>query len=684
MTTSSYAATNDSSSMEDEKGALQESGWWFHDTASHHCHWYGVICNEAGSVTAILLTNYHKGLGDLTRFNFSSFPNLHRLYLSYCGLNGSIPEQIGTLTKLTYLNLSENDLVGELPLSLVHLTRLKELYIFNTKVTGSIPPGIGNLKNLVHLDLSGNRLVGAIPSSLGQLANLEYLKLHGNFFNSSIPPEMGNLKKLIELNLHANSIVGAIPSSLIHLTSLKRLDLSENQINGSIPLEIGYMKQLDFLLLRNNRLVGSIPSSFGRLTNLTSLDLSDNQIAGSIPGEIGNLNLVELSLTRNNLSVLSSSLGDLVSLSYLRLGSNQIKSSIPPEIGNLKELNALDLSDNLIGGRIPSQLENLNRLSVLNLSHNKLSGTIPPLTHIFNTTPIIDLSYNNLKGHIILELQLAYGQGRARLEHNKGLCGSIKGCHQPGRRRDRRTTLTIVMISISAALFLSLASMGILFFIFRGKITRETKTPTKNGDIFSVWNYDGKIAYEDIISATEDFDMKYCIGSGGYGHVYKAQLPGGAIVALKKLNTSEMEEISITCRESFQKEVQILSEVQHRSIIKLHGFCQHRRCMFLIYQYMENGSLFSMLRNEGGAVKLEWIRRVNIVKSIAYALSYLHHDCTTPIIHRDISSSNILLDSQLNAFVSDFGTAKLLYPNTSNQTLLVGTFGYIAPGTPTI
>ena len=95
---------------------------------------------------------------------------------------------------------------------------------------------------------------------------------------------------------------------------------------------------------------------------------------------------------------------------------------------------------------------------------------------------------------------------------------------------------------------------------------------------------------------------------------------------------------------------------------------------------MERGSLYCLLSNEVEAVELDWMKRVNVVKSVANGLSYMHHDCSPPIIHRGISTNNILLDSNLEALVSDFGTARLLNPDSSNQTHVAGTYGYIAPG----
>uniref|UniRef100_A0A7N2QZX4 non-specific serine/threonine protein kinase n=1 Tax=Quercus lobata TaxID=97700 RepID=A0A7N2QZX4_QUELO len=133
----------------------------------------------------------------------------------------------------------------------------------------------------------------------------------------------------------------------------------------------------------------------------------------------------------------------------------------------------------------------------------------------------------------------------------------------------------------------------------------EQSGETKNGDLFSIGNYDGKIAYENIIEAIKDFDIRYCIGTDSYGTIAKC--------------------------------------------------------------------------NDFDAVELDWMKRMNVIKSIAHALSYMYHECVQVIVHRDISSNNILLNSELEAFVVDFGTARLLDPNSSNQTLLAGTYGYVAP-----
>ncbi|XP_039165844.1 MDIS1-interacting receptor like kinase 2-like [Eucalyptus grandis] len=186
------------------------------------------------------------------------------------------------------------------------------------------------------------------------------------------------------------------------------------------------------------------------------------------------------------------------------------------------------------------------------------------------------------------------------------------------------------------------------------------------------------VPYKAFIG-NEDFDIKYCIGTGGYGSVYRTQLPNGKIVALKKLHHHEADDPSFD--KSFRNEVKHLTEVRHRSIIKLYGFCLHKQCMFLVYEYMERGSLFCALRDDVEAMELDWSKRLVIVWDMAHALSYLHHDCAQPIVHRDISSNNILLDNTMQAFYQIFGTARLLEPNfSSNLTAnIAGTRGYIAP-----
>ncbi|XP_050271511.1 MDIS1-interacting receptor like kinase 2-like [Quercus robur] len=692
-----FVAASNSSALDLEAKALIESGWWsgYSNDTSIHCRWSGITCNDRGSVIEINMGGYY--LGDKFRkFNFSSFPNLEALYLYDAGLRGSIPPEIGTLSKLTHLLLYSNNLTGNFPLSLTNLTRLEVFSIYNNQIRGSIPNELGDLKNLVQLDLGLNKLTGPIPSTLDiftNLHNLKFLLLDSNQFNGSIPPKIGNMKSLTVLYLRNNSIVGEIPSTIGCLTSLSTFSLDSNQINGSIPMEIGNMKSLTFLSLSNNRIVGEIPSTIGHLTSLSSFFLESNQINGPIPVEIGNMkSLRNLNLSNNSLSgEIPSTISHLNDLSILSLSWNQINGLIPSIIGHLPNLTVLSLSWNQISGSIPVELSNCSSLANLSLSHNYLNGSIPSQFSQLFSLRSIDLSYNKLTGNIPhylvnLEFNLSYNSLNGQISNifqnhsfdtfigNKDLCGDFKG-FSPCLPSSQNMSKIKILVTITT--FIALSLLGYFFYrCWVGK-TQSNPSQTKNGDLFSIWNFDGKIAYEDIIEATNDFDIRYCIGTGGYGSVYKAQLPSGKVVALKKLHHLEAEDP--TFDKSFKNEVKMLTEIRHKNIVKLHGYCLHKRCMFLVYQYMERGSLFCILSNDVEAIELDWNKRMNIIKAIAHALSYMHHECIPVIIHRDISSNNILLNSKLEAFLSDFGTARLLDPNSSNQTLVVGTYGYIAP-----
>ncbi|GAY68837.1 hypothetical protein CUMW_267290, partial [Citrus unshiu] len=671
----------------------------------------GTIPKEIGSLRNLeVLDLGSNNLNGTIPLEIGSVRNLEALSLDGNKLSGvlpiyfgTIPIEIGSLRNLQWLDLSSNKLSGTIPKEIGSLRNLKELDLSSNKLGGVLPQEIGNLKSLTALSMDANNIGGPIPSTLFRLTNIEYLSLGFNGFNGSIPREIGNLKNLTSLSLGGNKLTGHIPSTLGRLTSLQILDLSSNQLHSSIPLVIGNFSALSYLDLSDNRICGIIPDELTKLSHLKYLNLSSNLLSGQIPFAIGKLfNLASLDLSKNKLSgSIPTEIGNCSELRNLTLNHNSLNGTIPLEMGKILWLQNLDLSHNNLSGTIPKTLPPM----YLDMSFNNLEGEIPtylqghpPKSFVGNkglcghvkgfpscsqsTIPktlrpmYLDLSFNNLEGEIPTYLR---DNPPKSFVGNKGLCGQVEGF--PSCSQCQKLTLSIILsvkIFLPLTLVLAFTIFGfILLLKSKSENPKLVSRAAKNGDVFSVWNYDGKILYEDLINATEDFHIGYCIGTGGYGSVYKAELPDGKVVALKKLHHSETEDSAFV--KSFQNEARVLSTVRHRNIVKLYGFCLHKRCMFLIYEYMERGSLFCVLRNDDEAIELNWTKRLNIVKSVAHALSYLHHDCTPSIVHRDISSNNILLDSNLEAFVADFGTARLLHVDSSNRTLRAGTYGYIAP-----
>ncbi|KAL5990310.1 hypothetical protein ACLOJK_011208 [Asimina triloba] len=661
-----------------------------------------------------------------------NYNHLLHLQISTNLLTGTVPSILGNLTSLTSLLLHENQLHGTIPPQIGNLINLQVLNLFSNNLTGSIPPSFENLQSLRELSLMDNHFTGQIPIGIRNSTRLELLVLSQNSFTGYIPQVcrggllaiftannnqfvdfmpggLRNCTSLIRLRLDHNQLMGNISEvfgiypylnytdlsynrlqgelspnwgACQNLTSLK---LSNNSISGRIPPQIGQLSQLRVLELSSNRLEGMIPISLGRLSMIYILHLEDNMLSGEMPQEIGKLsNLEILDVSKNRLSgSILPQLENCPKLRILNMSQNYLNGSIPFQIGNLVGLqDTLDLSHNMLVGEIPQQLGKLGLLEKLNLSRNFLNGSIPPSFKDMVALTSIDFSYNDLEGAVPNNSAFQ----RATLEAfigNNGLCGEVEGlvlCNSPStnahKGKKTHKIIIITVASIVGALILLFIYCTGIYFLWGGR-SESRNTEANNENLFTVWSSEGIISYEDVTTATEGFDDKYCIGVGGCGRVYIAALPNGQVVAVKKLH--QLEGNNHTAQRSFQNEIQALTHIRHRNIIKFYGFCSDSRCSFLVYEHMERGSLASVLSSKEGAIELDWQKRMKVVKGVAHALSYMHHDQIPPIVHRDLSSNNVLLTSELEACVSDFGTARLLKPDPSTWSALAGTYGYIAP-----
>lgn len=218
----------------------------------------------------------------------------------------------------------------------------------------------------------------------------------------------------------------------------------------------------------------------------------------------------------------------------------------------------------------------------------------------------------------------------------------------------------------------------------RKLIARRKKFYRQNGGLLlqqKISSHDGvaemtKIfTVEELKRATNNYDTSRILGQGGHGTVYKGIFPGNKIVAIKKSKKMDANQIK-----QFINEVVILSQVNHRNIVRLLGCCLETQVPSLVYEYVPNGTLFQHIHSEGNGSSISWDNRFRIATEAAGALAYLHSSISTPIIHRDVKSTNILLDDNYTAKVSDFGASKSVPFDQSHITTAVqGTYGYLDP-----
>lgn len=565
-------------------------------------------------------------------------------------LTGTIPNELCEL-QLESLNLYENRLEGTLPESIARSKNLSELKLFNNKLRGGLPSELGKYSPLQTLDLSYNQFSGEIPDGLCEKGSLEDLVLIYNSFSGKIPQSLGKCRSLRRVRLRHNLLSGSVPEMFWGLPHMYLFDLADNSFTGQISKSISGANNLSSLLVSRNNFSGSIPDEVGLLSNLVEFSGDGNKFAGQIPGSLAKLSqLGNLDLSENELSGgIPEGIESWKNMNELNLANNRLSGEIPSEIGNLPVLNYLDLSGNLFSGKIPLELQNL-KLNVLNLSNNRLSGELPPL--------------------------YAKEMYRGSFLGNPGLCGDLAGlCPKTGRSKNEGSLWIFGLIFLLAGVVFV---VGVIWFYVKYQKLKKTK----KGMALSKWKSFHKIGFSEFEIA-DCLKEENLIGSGASGKVYKVLLSNGDVVAVKKLwgRAKKDDSSNESQRDEFEVEVETLGKIRHKNIVRLWCCCNSRDCKLLVYEYMPNGSLGDVLHSSKASL-LDWPTRYKIALDAAEGLSYLHHDCVPPIVHRDVKSNNILLDAEFSARVADFGVAKVVDgvgKGPESMSVIAGSCGYIAP-----
>ncbi|TYI52157.1 hypothetical protein E1A91_D12G227700v1 [Gossypium mustelinum] len=644
---------------------------------------------------------------------FALLPNLKYLDISNCTLSGSLPKELGNLTKLEVLYFFKNSFTGEIPESYTKLKALKVLDLSDNQLSGTIPEGLSSLTELTWLSLINNNLSGTIPEGIGELPNLSTLLLWNNNLSGILPQKLGSNGKLLSLDVSSNSLAGPIPPNLCYGNRLFKLILFNNMFTHELPASLVNCTSLSRFRIQNNLLNGTIPYGFGLLTNLTFVDMSKNNFTGEIPHDLGYAPTLQfLNISENSFNVvlpsniwgapslqifsassakLTGKIPDFIgckNVYKIELQGNSLNGSIPWDIDHCEKLLSLNLSRNLFTGIIPWEISTLPSITAVDLSRNMLTGTIPSNFENCSTLENFNVSYNLLTGPIPSSGPIFPNLHPSSFSGNDGLCGRIlaKPCPAEAlaagdmevrnkQQQPKKTAGAIVWIMAAAfgiGLFVLVAGTRCFHANYSRRFSDDREIGPWRLTAFQRLNFTA----DDVLECLSMTDK--IIGMGSTGTVYKAEMPGGEIIAVKKLWGKHKD--NIRRRKGVLAEVDVLGNVRHRNIVRLLGCCSNRECTMLLYEYMPNGNLDDLLhgKNKGENLVADWVTRYKIALGVAQGICYLHHDCDPVIVHRDLKPSNILLDGEMEARVADFGVAKLIQSDES-MSVIAGSYGYIAP-----
>ncbi|XP_034702110.1 probable LRR receptor-like serine/threonine-protein kinase At1g07650 isoform X2 [Vitis riparia] len=662
---------------------------------------------------------------------------IEKMVLSSNAFTGELPVALAKLTNLTDMRINDNHFSGRIPEFIGNWTHVQKLHIQGSSLEGPIPSSISALTSLSDLRISDLKGRGSTFPPLSTIESLKTLVLRKCLIHGEIPEYIGDMKKLKHLDLSFNELAGEIPTSFQELAKTDFMYLTGNMLTGHIPDWIlGTNKNFD-LSYNNFTWDSSSPVECPRGSVNLVESYSSSSVRRSIHSCLKQNFPCPASSNQYHYSLRINCGGKETSIN----GSTTYEADLEPTGASMFYLgqhwafsSTGNFMDNDVDGDayIEANTSSLSNVSVLDVELYK-KARVSPLSltyyglclgngnytvklHFAEIIFINDKSFNSLgerifdvyiQGKLVLKdfniEKEAGGTGKPIIKNftvevtshtlkvqfywaGRGTTGiplrgfygplisaiSVDPNFEPPSPPGKNWDIKIVVGAAAVAVVLVLLTLGIL----RRKGWLGGKT-SEDKELRGLDLQTGLFTLRQIKAATKNFDAENKLGEGGFGAVFKGTLSDGTVIAVKQLSSKSKQG-----NREFVNEVGMISALQHPNLVKLYGCCIEGNQLSLVYEYMENNCLSRALfgRDATYKLKLNWSTRQNICVGIARGLAYLHEESTLKIVHRDIKTSNVLLDKDMNAKISDFGLAKLDEDdNTHISTRIAGTIGYMAP-----
>ncbi|XP_076942161.1 protein STRUBBELIG-RECEPTOR FAMILY 3-like [Bidens hawaiensis] len=525
--------------------------------------------------------------------------NITGIILNGANLGGELGENLGAFVSIIQIDLSNNHIGGHIPSNLPFT--IKNLMLSGNQLTGSIPDSISLLGQMTDLSLNNNRLTGVIPDSFQQLTPLINMDLSANNLTGPLPPSMANLSLLTTLHIQDNHLIGVL--DVLQDLPLIALDVENNLFSGPIPPKL--------LTIPNFRSTGN-PFNTTIIPSPPVSSPSPSSFGGPLPPEVG----PGIQVFGKPTSVPSHSSGGLK--------SSMSKKVVWVAIGGFLILVILAFGLCFCMSKSRKQksvvkvskdgLAKNSTLNILKSSEHGDNRTNNPLTRSSSKGEKVETISKTKEDHVIDMTKV-----------NASTLSTLPP--QPSAREG------VIVKPIAAP----------------PSTSRRTMKTVNSAKFFSI---------ASLQDYTNSFSQENLIGSGMLATVYKAELPNGKVLAIKKLDNATSRKWS---DERFMELLSNVSKLRNENIVGLEGYCLEHGQRLFVYEYCENGTLHEALHlNNEIHERLSWNARVHVALQIARALEYLHEVCQPPVVHHNLKSTNILFDNELNGRVSDCGLAPLL------------------------